>query len=203
MKKTRNTLERQRKQYRIIYELLDKHPRIRPLSLSKKIGTGPKTAGNLLQKAFDLGYVSRPQIRKRAYANFIEYVYFVSCEDPLELYLQYSKDNRVVYHAVMNGFVNLWVIAKERIDIEGNILVGGPRSDYHVSFAPNYSWRQSINTMRAKIENFNPEEYEPQGIIKCHWDETIKWDEKDEILFGELKCNNSFFNFHCSLVFDN
>ena len=131
--------------------------------------------------------MSKPNIRKRSYSNFREYVYFVRCKDPLELYLKYSKDERIVYHAVMDGFANLWVISKEEIDIEGDVLISGLRSDYHISFAPNHSWKTAIKIMEEKTEKFDPDKYVPKGTIQTHWDETIEWDEKDEDLFRYFK----------------
>ena len=87
----------------------------------------------------------------------------------------------------MDGFANFYVISKEKIDIEGDILISGPRSDYHVSFAPNHSWKTAIKIMEEKKEKFDPDKYEPRGTIQTHWDVTIEWDKKDEILFRYFK----------------
>ena len=183
----RATSENLKKAYRSIYELLYENARVSIATISKKIGTGPKTTSIWLKDAFDYGYVSRPQIRKRSYANFKQYMFFVDCKDPLELYLQYIKDEQVVYHAVMKGFSNLWVTSLDKMIIEGNILVGGPVSDMHVSFAPPHSWETAKRIMWEKVEKFNPEDYEPKGIIQTHWDEEMEWDDKDELLYQYFK----------------
>jgi len=174
-------------QLRRIYEVLIQNFRITITDISKDLGIDRTTARNRVREAFDEGYISEPNVRKKSYLPFIEHVYFVHCKDPLEQYLRFSEDERIVYHAVMDGFANLWVISKEEIDIEGDILISGPRSDYHVAFAPNHSWKTAVKIMKEKVEKFDPDKYEPKGIIQIHWDETIEWDEEDEILYRYFK----------------
>jgi len=183
----RTTREEKKKQYRTIYRLVHENPRMLPSEISKIIRTTPRTAGNRMNEAIDKGYMSMPKIRKKSFSNFKEYVYFVRCKDPLELYLQYSKDQRIIYHAVMGGFTNLWVISKEEIDIDGDILISGPRSDYHVPFAPNHTWKTGIKNIEEMTERFEPNKYEPKGVLQTHWDETIEWDAIDEILYRYFK----------------
>ena len=174
-------------QLRRIYELLNRDPRITITDISKELGITQPTIRNRMNEAIDKGYMSMPKIRKKSFSNFKEYVYFVRCKDPLELYLQYSKDQRIIYHAVMGGFTNLWVISKEEIDIDGDILISGPRSDYHVPFAPNHTWKTGIKNIEEMTERFEPNKYEPKGVLQTHWDETIEWDAIDEILYRYFK----------------
>ena len=183
----RATPENVKKAYRTIYELVYENPRVPTATISRKIGTGPKTTSIWLNEAFNHGYLLKPQIRKRSYANFKQYMFFVDCENPLKLYLQYTKDQNVAYHAVMEGFSNLWVTSLDKMIIEGNILVGGPVSDMHVSFAPPHSWEEAKRIMWEKVEKFNPEQYESKGIIQTHYDEKMEWDEEDEILYRYFK----------------
>ena len=185
----RTTPEDKKNQYRTIYELLYEDWRVKTPAIAKAIQSWRKIASVRLREAFDLGYVSDPHVRKRSFKNFREYMYVVNCEDALESYLELIEDENVVYHATMNGFANLWVISKEKMIIEGNILAGGPFSDYHVSYAPGHSWETAVEIMKKRIKNFKPANYEPKGIIKTHFDETIKWDEADEILFRYFKDN--------------
>jgi hypothetical protein len=187
VKVIRATSENLKKAYRTIYELLCENARVSTATISKKIGTGPKNTSIWLKNAFDKGYLLKPHIRKRSYANFKQYMFFIDCENPLDLYLRYMKDEQVVYHAVMEGFSNLWVTSLDKMIIEGNILVGGPVSDMNVSFAPPHSWEKAKRIMWEKVEKFNSERYEPEGIIQTHWDEYVEWDEEDEILYRNLK----------------
>ena len=183
------SLEKKRKEYRIIYELLYENSRTEILDVAEAIGRSRNTASFRLHEAFDQGYVSDPHVRKRSFKNFREYMYFVNCEDALESYLQFTEDENVVYHATMNGFANLWVISKEKMIIEGNLIAGGPLSDYHVSYAPDHSWDTAVEIMNKEVKNFRPEDYEPKGIIKTHFDETVKWGETDETLYRYFKDN--------------
>ena len=185
----RVSIAEKKKHYRIIFQLLTEDNRIFIKEISKAIEISNRKAGNRLREAFKKGYIVGPHIRKRSYLPFVEYVYFVRCKDSLEQYLKFKEDQRVIYHAVMDGFANLWVISKEEIDIEGDVLVGGPRSDYYMPTAPDHSWDTAVQIMRKKVEDFNQKEYEPKGYIENHWNETIEWDEEDEILYRYFKYN--------------
>jgi hypothetical protein len=89
----------------------------------------------------------------------------------------------------MSGFCNLFVIAKKRIKIKGTIILEGYRTDYHISYVLNCLWEKTIQNAKKKIENFDPEEYTPEGIIKSHFDQTAEWDLKDEALYRYFKYN--------------
>jgi hypothetical protein len=181
----RTTFEERKKQYRIVYELFWEKSRISSKDISTIIGS--YVARKRMKEVRDQEYIVGPDIRKRSYQNLKEYVYFANCTNPERVYLKYREDKNVIYHAHMVGFCNLWIVAKEKMDIEGTILIEGPRSDYHVSYAPDHSWEKALEIMRKKIENFSPGTYKSKGIIKSHWDETITWDEKDEALYRYFK----------------
>ncbi|MGC1120643.1 MAG: MarR family winged helix-turn-helix transcriptional regulator, partial [Candidatus Methanofastidiosia archaeon] len=97
-------------EYWTIFESLYGTPRIHVKFLSKAMKMRPSTTSKKMRKAFDMGYIVGPHLKRKSFANFPEYVYFLECKDPLELYLQYSEDQDIVYHAGMDGFSNLWVI---------------------------------------------------------------------------------------------
>lgn len=182
-------LEHRRTQYRAIYESLNTCERIKVKELSSTLGVNRHTTSKRLKEAFEQGYILMPQIRKRSYTNLREYMYFANCEDTLESYITYSKDMNVVYHAVMSGFANIWVISTKKLAIECDVILEGYRSDYHVAYAPHRSWEKTMQVMRKKVKEFNPEEYEPKRCIKTHWDEPIEWDSEDETLYQEFKYN--------------
>jgi hypothetical protein len=179
--------ENRRNQYRAIYEALHKYSRIKVKDLSAILGVNRHTASRLLREAFRKGYILPPQIRKRSYANMKEYMYFVNCKDTLESYLRYIEDMNVIYHAVMSGFANFWIIAKTEIDVDGDVLLEGYRSDYHVAYAPNHSWEKTMQIMQMKVDSFNPEMYTANGTLRTRWNEHIQWDSEDEILSREFK----------------
>ena len=181
--------EKWKKQYRDIFELICKDPRIEITTLSEELGLDRETVTNRLNEACKQGRIIGPQIRRRSYQNFSEYVYLVNCKDPLELFLQYIKNRNITYHAVMEGSPNLWVTSKEKISIEGDVLASGLRSDYYMSFPPHHSWETAIKAMNKKGRRFDPEDYQQKGVIQNHWDKTIEWSEEDKKLFRELKYN--------------
>jgi len=181
--------EKQRKRNRIIYETLSKEYRIMLKDLSTILGVNRNAAAKILREAFEQGYVLPPQLRKCSYANLKEYMYFLDCTYPHGLYKEYSERMNVPYHAVMAGFANFWIVSNEEIDVEGNVLCEGQRSDYYIAFAPDRSWEKAMQIMRKKVEIFNPEEYEPKGFIETHWNETVEWDSEDEAIFRAFKYN--------------
>lgn len=182
--------EDRKKDFRIIYEELFRDFRIYRKKIAKALKIDDHTASNRLKEAFEEVYISFPQLRKRSYANLKEYVYIVRSENALQLLMEYIENNNIVFHCVMVGYANLWIVSKEPIDIEGIILVEGLRSDYYVAYAPNHSWKKAIEKMWKMIENFDPSQYIPKGIIKTHWDETLDWwDPEFETLYREFKYN--------------
>ncbi|MGD2248800.1 MAG: hypothetical protein PVF58_10385 [Candidatus Methanofastidiosia archaeon] len=103
------------------------------------------------------------------------------------------ENNNVVYHAQINGFADLWIKSKEKIDFEKfdydiEIIFEGDSSDVYVPFAPNHSWDKALTIMDEMADNFDHRKYRPKEIIKTRWNETLDWwDEKFEILYGEFK----------------
>ena len=183
MRTVQETLKRQ---YRGICEILWEDPRVLVRGITSKIGSD---AGKILREALEHQYIIGPQIRKRSYQNLKEYMYFINCENPELLYLKYREDQNIIYHVKTVGFCNLWIIAREEIDIDGDILVEGQRSDYHVSHPPDHSWETAIEIIKKKIDIFKPQYATPQNYIKTHSDEGIRWTCQDELLFKYFKFN--------------
>jgi hypothetical protein len=146
-----------------------------------------RTIANRVKEASEFEYIIGPQARKRSYQNLKEYMYFVKCKKPELLYLKYREDQNIIYHAKTAGFCNLWITAKEKIDIEGDILVEGYMSDYYVSYPPDHSWETAIEIMKKETEIFNPQCITPQNYIQTHFDKTIKWTPEDELLYRYFK----------------
>ncbi|MBU7035786.1 MAG: winged helix-turn-helix domain-containing protein [Theionarchaea archaeon] len=180
------TEERLKNEYRSIYELLDRAPRIQVKEVAHVLGINRNTAGARLKDAVDKGYIVGPQIRKKSFLNLAEYIYFIHTDDPIGLFRTYTQDPNVVYHTLMDGFSNLRIISLKELDLDG-VVAGGRRSDYHISYAPDNSWEHSIKTMQEMMDTCDPEPYVPRGFINTHWSESAEWSETDEILFRELK----------------
>ena len=87
----------------------------------------------------------------------------------------------------MTGFSQLWLIAKKKIKIDGDIIAEGYRSDYYVPYAPDHSFEKTLQAMRSRVRDFDPNRYLAKGIIQNHLDETVQWGEKDELLYRCFK----------------
>jgi predicted transcriptional regulator len=176
------------KDYRIIFDLLDKKPRIQFTEIAEELGVDVRTASRRLKEAVEKGYIVGPQIRKKSFSNFKTYMYLVNSTRSLKLFNEYIKDDHILYHEIMEGFCNLRVVSDMELDIEGTIL-GGVSSDYYISHPPDQSWEASINNMWDMVRKFDPTDYTPKGYIETHWDELAVWSDTDEILFFEYKYN--------------
>lgn len=181
----RVTLEEKMVQYRIIYELLYQNPRIYATDISSVLKIDRNTVRNRMYEAFNEGFVSKPQARRRAHREFREFVYFLECKNPHDTFSDYIEDRTIPYHAKMAGFANMMVISNVELQSDYTVFEGS-RSDFHMSFAPDQPWERTIERIREKIEVFDESHYQPKGIIKTHTEE-IKWDSEDEILFRAFK----------------
>ena len=183
----RTTEKEKRNQYRIIYEVLWEKPRVKKKDVSAALGK--RGTGRWMEEAFEEDYIVGPEFRKKSFKNLREYMYFIRCEDSDKAYLKYREDPNVIYHAQMAGFCDLWVISKEKMKIEGDIILEGYRSDYHVSYAPDHPWETGLQRMRKMVDDFDPENYTPKGIIKTHFNKTMGWDKEDEAMYAYFKYN--------------
>lgn len=180
-------LKQQRREYRTIYEIIHKNPRIFIKDIASLLHIDSDTASRRLKEALEKGYISKPQIRKRSYFDTKEYVYFLNCKNPVKLFSQCLQDDDVIYHSTMTGFANFWIISKEKVDIDADIVIEGYRSDYYMSFAPNHSLKTTFQSIQEKIRKFDSKNYTSQKYIGTHWNETLGWDSEEEKLFKVFK----------------
>jgi hypothetical protein len=175
--------------FRIIYNNFYEDFRITIQDIAASLGLDPNTTSNRINKALDGEHVITPQIRKRSFKNFKEYIYIITCDNPLGLFKKLKEDSEnIVYHAALSGFADMWAISKEKIDIDGDVLVEGLRSDYHIAHAPNQLFREAKTKMLDMVERFDKKGYEPQNFLKTHWHETIDWWDSDyEVLYRYFK----------------
>ncbi|MBU7048006.1 MAG: hypothetical protein HXS54_16325 [Theionarchaea archaeon] len=185
----RLTIQQKRKQYRIIYDAIWEDPRIFVKDLALLLGCTPTAAGNRLKESTENDFIIGPEIRKKSYNNLKEYMYFIKCKDPEHLYMNLREDPHVIYHAKTSGPYNMWIIAKEKMDVKEEIVLEGYRSDYYIPHAPDHTWKTALEIMEEKINAFHPDTYQPRHIIKTHFDETIDWSIEDETLYKYFKYN--------------
>ncbi|MBU7046919.1 MAG: hypothetical protein HXS54_10850 [Theionarchaea archaeon] len=185
----RLTVEQKKKQYRTIYEAIWEDPRIFAKDLALLLDCTPTAASNRLKEAYDSKYIIGPEIRKKSYKNLREYMYFINCKHPEHLYMNLREDQNVIYHAKTSGFCNLWVIAEEKIDVKGEIIFEGYRSDYQTSYASNSIWNNALKIMEEKINSFNPKFYKAMQFSRNYLNKAINWSIEDEFLYKYFKYN--------------
>ena len=185
----RLSIEQKKKHYRTIYEAIWETPRVLVKDLALLLDCTPNAASNRLKEAYDSKYIIGPEIRKKSYENLREYIYFINCKNPELLYTRLRDDPKVVYHAKTSGCYNMWIVAKEKIDIRDEIILEGYRSDYCIPYAPDHSWKTTLGIMEEKISTFEPSTYNPQPILQNHFDEYANWNSEDEILYKYFKYN--------------
>ena len=171
--------------YRTIYDTFWENPRCSDSVITTLLGA--RIAAARLKMAYESGYTVGPDIRKRSYENLKEYMYFIKSRDPELLYMKLREDPNIIYHAKAIGFCNMWIIAKKKIDIKGEIILEGHRSDYYTSYATDRTWETALKIMQEKIETFRPETCSIHKIILTHFDDEIDWDFEDESLYRYFK----------------
>lgn len=179
--------EEKEKQYRAIYEILCKKPRTFKNELADLLHVNRDTASDRLNEAVNSGWLSKTQIRKRSFENLREYTYLLRCNDPVTLFSEFADSEDIIYHALISGPFNLWVVSEKEMEFECDTVVGGPRSDYYISYAPHQSSDHSIQKMHDMVSDFNAKDYRLEETMKNHFDEVAKWDKEYEALFEELK----------------
>lgn len=182
-----STPKQKEKHYRTIYEILDETPRIEQKDISELMGISPGVVGNRMKEAYEKGYIFGPNIRKKSYKNLKEYLCFAACEDSLESYKTYTNNEEVLHYTVTDGYFDARIVSTEKIHITDKILAEGFRSDYYIPYVPDHTWKIAMQIMRKMLDAFDPHHYTPKGYIETHWDESVAWDEKDEILYRELE----------------
>lgn len=186
MRGVRKSLEDRKREYRIIYELLENQPRTNVKFIASILDSDRHSASKRLKEFFSHGYALKPQIRKRSYKNMEEYMYFLQCENPQDAFEKYSNCEEVRYLAVLGGSPNFWMISREPLDV-GAAVTEGPRSDYIVPLAPEVTWDDAFRKIRTRIEEFNPETYQPRNVVQTHWNEFTEWNDEDEKLYNAFQ----------------
>jgi hypothetical protein len=181
-------LEQKKREYRILFDLLNTEARTSYSEIADVLGVDIRTARERFKEAIEKGYITVPQIRKKSFSNLKNHVHLIRSDDPIGLFEELAEDRRVIHHGLLDGFCDLIVTAKEKLDIKGTICEG-PSSDYYISCPPNQPWEISNQSMWDMVRTFNPNNYTPKGYIKTHWDELAEWSDTDEILFWEFKFN--------------
>jgi hypothetical protein len=171
-----------------IYMFILKDPRLPITQLARKMKVNPKTADIWWIHALKKQIIMSPRFRRKSFLNFREYVYFLKVKDPHAFYEQCTRDRNLVYFSVHTGFCNFQIVSKKPIEPEGEIILSGPRSDYHVTIPPDITFQQAGEKILKKLNMIDHFEHEESPLL-FRSQSYDPWDDKDERLYEEF-CNN-------------
>jgi hypothetical protein len=156
--------------------------------LARKLKVNPKTAEIWWNNALKKQIIMIPRFRRKSFLNFREYIYFLKVKDPQESYEQCIKDKNLVYFSVHTGFCNFEMISRRPIDPEGEIVLSGPRSDYHVTIPPDNTFQEAGERIVRKLNMIDHLEPKESPLLFREQKYEL-WDYKDERLYEEF-CND-------------
>lgn len=185
---TRSAIWRHSRSPYELFQLIVEHPRIPRSEIAREFNINPKTAEIWWNHAIERHIVVPPVFRRRCYANFREYFYFLDVEDPHMLFNELQENEDISYFSVESGFANFFVIAKNSIDIEGEVMAEGCRSDYYVSIPPDHDFETAVSMIRRKLEALDYYKDSPSPLMQRDY-AYEQWDEKDEAIFQSI-CND-------------
>lgn len=172
--------------YHGILALLYENPRIAKRRIAEILGINEKTAADWLDIAFRHRIIIPPVLRRRAFLNFGEHLYFLRVDDPYETFERLRKSKDITYYAVLTGFANFEIIANGPIDPPGEIVFSGRRSDYFVPPPPKVGFDESVVNLRKQLSYLRRPRTKDSPLM---YHDTVyePWDEEDELLYWEFK----------------
>ena len=172
-----------------IYKILLKNPRISKSQMTRRFKVNPKTLDIWWKAALEKRIIIPPVFRRKSFLNFKEYFYFLSVEDPYELYRSLQEeDSPISYYSVHTGSCNFQIISRDPIDPHGDPIISGPRSDYYATIPPPCTFEEGVTKIEQllrKVEKIDIKE----SPLQYHDESYEPWDEVDEAIFWEI-CNN-------------
>ncbi len=176
-----------------IFLLLKKKPRITKHTIAKKFHVTKKTAANWWKAALEKKILFPPEFRRRAFQNFYEYFYYVNVEDPHEQFEELidreeeiKKD--IIHFSVQSGFCNFQIVSNKKINLKGEIILSGARSDYFISTPQKTTFDNSLIIIERKLSSIESMNLQPSPLI-YHESTYADWDEFDEKIYHEFSEN--------------
>jgi hypothetical protein len=156
--------------------------------MARKFKVNPKTANIWWLHALERQIIITPRLRRKSFSNFRDYIYFLQVKDPQDLYERCKKDQNKTYFSVHTGFCNFQMVSKTPLNPDGEIILSGPRSDYHVTIPPDSTFQEAGERMVKKLQMID--RFEPHESPLLFRQEPYEpWDDKDERLYEEF-CND-------------
>lgn len=171
-----------------LFQLIVGDPRVSKKEIAREFNVNIKTAETWWNHAVERRIIVSPVFRRKSFRNFRDYFYFLNSDDPHKLYWKVQENKEITYSSIEIGFANFFIIAKKPIELEGDIVLEGNRSDYYVSIPPHHDFRAAVTEMRNKLKSLNSLKDSPNPLLMRDHDYE-PWDEKDEAIFQCL-CND-------------
>lgn len=174
-----------------MFLLLKQKPRITQQGIAKKFRVNNKTAANWWKSALEKKILLLPEFRRKAFLNFYEYFYYLHVDDPHELFEEFlngeAEIKDVLHFSVHTGFCNFQIVASKKIDVEGEKVLYGARSDYLISTPKKTTFEASASTIRRKLSAL--ERIDFSSPLVYHESVYENWDDVDEKIYYEFYKN--------------
>lgn len=163
-------------------------PRISLSEVARRMGIDKRTASAWWKMAVENRIIAPPVLRRKAFLNFREYIYFLKVRDPSKLFEKLKDSENIIYFMVQTGFSNFGLTSTCPIDPPGDVILSGERSDYYVSMPPNWNFERAVEVIQEKVTSLEGVERRPSPLV---YHDTVyeEWDSRDEVLYWEL-CND-------------
>jgi hypothetical protein len=169
-----------------MYSLLLEEPRIPKEQMARKLKVNKNTIYSWYDEAVEKRIIILPVLRRKSFVNFREYIYFLNVEHPHLLYEELQLNTDILYYCVQTGFANFQIYSKVPLDLEGEIILEGIRSDYIVTTPVECTFEQSIQKIKRKLEKLGVYK-ENSSPLKIRQERYSPWDEKDEEIFWAVR----------------
>lgn len=168
-------------------ELLFRDPRIPKTHIARILKVNPKTIDLWYAEAVAKRIIIPPIFRRKSFKNFRERFYFINTDDPYKLYEELKDNKDILYYSVQTGFANFHIISKTLLDLKGDIVFEGDRSNYYVSIPPELTVGESVSQIKRKLE-LDRYQFKPSPLL--YYNKLYEpWDDMDETIFWAV-CND-------------
>lgn len=156
--------------------------------MAKYFNINQKTADLWWKNIIEKRIIIPPVFRRKSFANFREYFYFIRSEDPHLLYETLKESKDITYYSVHTGFADLQLISENLLSPDVDVVLWGERSNYHVSIPPDCTFEEAIKRIEKKLLNL--EEIKPYPSPLLYQKRAYgPWDDIDEAIYRELTNN--------------
>ena len=174
-----------------MFLLVKKKPRITQQKMAKRFHVTNKTAANWWRAILEKKILLLPEFRRKAFLNFYEYFYYLHVDDPHELFEELlnreAELKNILHFSVHTGFCNFQLVTNKKIDVDGEKVLFGARSDYVISTPKKITFDTSADTIYRKLSAL--EKVDVPSPLVYHESVYENWDDMDEKIYDEFYKN--------------